>query len=274
VLSLSSVLEDEQTIEMLVTAKAYPTVSTKYTEAVCVAGIRLDSEEPAWVRLFPVLFRDLPKHQQFGKYQHVRLRVGRHGSDRRVETWRPVLETIELGSVVPAGGAWAARRKLIEHMLGPTMCELNRGRQGGGAGPSLGIVQPKLIKGISIEREDAWSDSQRAIQAQGNFFTKKPALVKPAQRFNYKYICHEPDCKGHEQKIVDWELGEVYRRWPHRDDADLEEQIKSRWLTEMCAEDRETMFFVGDQHRWPGQFLVLGTFWPEYAQAEAQASLF
>ena len=42
----------------------------------------------------------------------------------------------------------------------------------------------------------------------------------------------------------------------------------------MCAEDRETMFFVGDQHRWPGQFLVLGTFYPEYAQAAAQASLF
>lgn len=266
--------EDEQTIEMLVVAKAYPTVSTKYNEAVCVAGIRLDTEEPEWVRLFPVPFRELPQHQQFGKYEVIRLRARRHGTDQRAETWRPKLDSIELLRFVPAGGAWAARREIIEPLIGPTMCELNQGRRKGGTGPSLGIVEPALIKSISVEAEDQWSDSQKAIQAQGNFFTEKPALIKPGQRFSYKYLCKEPGCKGHEQKIVDWELGEAYRRWSHRNVADLEQQIKAKWLDEMCAEHRETMFFVGDQHHWPGQFLVLGTFYPEYALDAAQPSLF
>ena len=40
----------------------------------------------------------------------------------------------------------------------------------------------------------------------------------------------------------------------------------------MCAETREPMFFVGDQHRYPGQFLVLGTFWPERQPDENQLS--
>ncbi|MGO9754536.1 MAG: hypothetical protein ACLP8S_06355 [Solirubrobacteraceae bacterium] len=30
----------------------------------------------------------------------------------------------------------------------------------------------------------------------------------------------------------------------------------------MCSEKNEPLFFVRDQHRYPGQFFVLGTFYP------------
>jgi hypothetical protein len=46
--------------------------------------------------------------------------------------------------------------------------------------------------------------------------------------------------------------------------------IKHKWLDELCGEDRMPMFFVGDQHRRPGQFLVPGTWSPIRQPDEAQ----
>ena len=91
---------------------------------------------------------------------------------------------------------------------------------------------------------------------------RKTELVKPEHAFSYHWFCEEPGCKGHTQKIVDWELGEAYRSWPLYGQA-LLDAIEAKWLGEMCAPERDPMFFVGDQHTRPGQFLVLGTFWPK-----------
>ena len=41
---------------LLVTVKTYPTLSTKYGETVCTAGVR---EDGSWVRLYPVPFRSV-----------------------------------------------------------------------------------------------------------------------------------------------------------------------------------------------------------------------
>jgi hypothetical protein len=30
----------------------------------------------------------------------------------------------------------------------------------------------------------------------------------------------------------------------------------------LCAADRDTAFFIGNQHQHPGSFLVLGVWWP------------
>jgi hypothetical protein len=260
-------------MRVLVTVKAYPSVSTKYGEAICVAGIRLDSAKPEWVRLFPIGFRDLPTTLRFAKYQAITLRARKHSTDRRAETWRPDVESIECGEDVPAGGAWIARRRLIEPLLGPTMCELHRGRKGGAAGPSLGLVRPARVRGIRVAQESAWSPGQQGTVAQGNLLTTKPELTKPRHAFSYSYLCEEPGCKGHVQKIVDWELGEAYRGWTQKGD-ELVEAIQRKWMDHMCADKREPFFFVGDQHTRPGQFLVLGTFYPERRPNEDQLALF
>ncbi len=41
---------------VLITVKTYPTLSRKYGETVCTAGIR---EDGSWVRIYPVPFRRL-----------------------------------------------------------------------------------------------------------------------------------------------------------------------------------------------------------------------
>src|SRR4051794_12186087 len=97
-------------MDILVTVKAYPSISTKYGEAVCVAGVRIDTPGPEWIRLFPVAFRDLEHSRQFAKYQVVRLRAQRHTTDTRRETWRPDVDSIQVVCELKAGAYWPERR--------------------------------------------------------------------------------------------------------------------------------------------------------------------
>jgi hypothetical protein len=98
-------------ISLVVTVKAYPAISQKHGEAVCVAGIRTDSD-PRWVRLWPVYFRDLPFSQRFQKYQEIHLDVQR-SSDTRPESARPLPDTLVTGNTMGSANAWScsARRR-------------------------------------------------------------------------------------------------------------------------------------------------------------------
>ncbi len=114
---------------MLVTVKAYPTVSQQHGEAVCVAGIRLDVEPHAWVRLFPVPYRDLAGDQQFRKWQVIDLEAQRAATDRRPESFTPIVPTGPGHRHEERMGAAAADRRAIpgaEQVRGPPAAE---GRQ-------------------------------------------------------------------------------------------------------------------------------------------------
>jgi hypothetical protein len=257
-------------MEVLVTVKAYPAISGTYGEVICVAGVRLDTPEPHFVRFFPVHFRDLHYDQQFRKYQVIRLRACRHSTDRRAESYRPDTDSIRLGQFLPPDCSWAARRRWLDPLVGPTMCELARDRKGGNnEARSLGLVRPARVVSISRYTPKAWTPPQEAKLRQGNLFSAKPELERPPHAFRYRWKCEEPGCDGHTQTIADWEIGEAFRSWRARG-LDPVEAVKHKWLEVLCDETRDTHFFVGDQHQRPGKFLVLGVAWPE-RRAEVRA---
>jgi hypothetical protein len=260
-------------MDALVTVKAYPSISQTYGEAICVAGVRVDGPSPRWIRLYPVQFRELSPEQRFGKYAVIRLRARQHTTDRRSETWRPDTDSIEVIQKLPAGGHWPARRHWVEPLIGPTMCELNRGRAGGRPGPSLGIVKPARVVDVVAAAAGDWSEAQRNTLLQGSLLgaTSTTELEKPAHAFAYQWHCQDPDCRGHKQTIVDWECGQAYRSWRGHG-RDPVEAVRQKWL-KLCADDRDAHFFVGDQHQHPGAFLILGVFWPEYRPHAAQLTL-
>lgn len=260
-------------MEILVTVKAYPQPSHAYREAVCAAGVRLDTAEPELVRLYPVTFRDLDPERQFEKWEVIRVRVAKHSTDRRSESWRPDVDSIERLRRIPAGGHWAERREVVEPLLGPTMCELYQGRKGGGDGPSLGIVPVREILGLAVEEAEAWSPTQVALLSQRSLIGKeKRMLEKTPHTFFYRWLCPEPGCNGHRQSIADWELGQAYRRW-ERSGYDPVAAVRAKWGDEICGPDRELFLFVGDQHQRPGGFMVLGAFWPRCAPNRNQLEL-
>jgi hypothetical protein len=63
---------------ILITVKTYPTLSRKYGETVCTAGVR---EDGTWVRIYPVPFRRLDEKQQYKKYDWLEARLVRNTTD-------------------------------------------------------------------------------------------------------------------------------------------------------------------------------------------------
>ncbi|MGI6346487.1 MAG: hypothetical protein ACOX2U_05010 [Limisphaerales bacterium] len=60
-----------------VVVKTYPTISKKYRELVCTAGVL---EDGSWIRLYPVAFRTLEAFQKYPKYSWIEVEVERNGA--------------------------------------------------------------------------------------------------------------------------------------------------------------------------------------------------
>ena len=74
---------------VLILAKTYPSPSKKYVETSCVAGIE---ENGKMIRLYPVPYRLLEKHRQFGKWQWVEVLTEKAHDDQRKESHRVLLD--------------------------------------------------------------------------------------------------------------------------------------------------------------------------------------
>ena len=86
----------------------------------------------------------------------------------------------------------------------------------------------------------------------------------------YPYRCLESGCKSHTPTLIDWEVGEAGWKWPRRyPESEIPTRIREKFLTQLCCEDRDTHFFVGNQKRYPQGFLVLGVFWPRLESVSA-----
>ena len=249
-------------LEMLVTVKAYPALSTKYGEVVCVAGIRIEDETPKWTRLFPVPFRDLPFDQRFKKYQWIGVDAERHDGDLRPETFRPNPDSLECGSVMTTNDRWRERRRLIDPLMIPSMCWLqDRQREDG---TSLGVFRPRQVQAFEYEPVDEWSEDKLAVAAQPSlWFPNRSNLEQVPYRFRYRWVCEDRRCRGHAQSVVDWELAQAFRSWRGGyDEPTLLRKLEEKWLGDMCDASRDTAFFSGNMHRYQESFLVLGVFWP------------
>lgn len=261
-----------ESIEFLPLVKAYPVLSKTYGEVSCVAGVEITLAGPRWIRLYPVPFRALDDTQQFRKYQPMRVSVGTHSGDRRPETRRPNRDSIELvGDPIPPKNAWALRRRFVEPLMAPSMCAI-LGRQKA-EGTSLGVFRPKRVMDLVIDPANVNEEKRqiaRAWAAQPSLLDGLESEEKAYQMrelelipwtFKYRYECDDPRCRTHTQSIIDWEIAEYYRHVCHFDN--WRDRMKRRWVGDLCAPDRDTAFFVGNQHQYLNSFLVLGVWWPE-----------
>ncbi len=259
-----------EAVELLVTVKAYPGLSTKYGEVVCVAGVRTDLAAPAFIRLFPVAFRDLPSTTRFAEYANLGLRVRKTTSDSRPESYSPYLDTVVVGATINTGpkSTWGHRWKVLGPLAGAhTMCGLQQEQARSGA--SLGLIRVREVLDLEIGPNEEFDARRLAIaemSAQASLFDvrARPVLEPAPYKMKYRYRCEEPGCRTHSQTFIDWEAAEAARSWRPRYAApgELERKLREKFLTQMCADGRDTHFFVGNQHLAPKAFLVLGVFWP------------
>lgn len=266
----------EEQMQILIVVKAYPQPSRTYGETVCVAGVRVDKLPTSWVRLYPVAYRDLAFAGRFKKYQFVSLRVFRSPSDQRPESYKPNITTLSLGSVLSTSHNWRDRWRYLDTFAGATTaCQL-LAQQTQPSAPSLGLIKPRRVLDLEIEPNDAFpEDKQRLAElaAAGDLFTAERSVLEPAPyRLKYSYVCQEQGCRGHKQTLIDWEAGQAARSWraEGRAEDELPGLLRQKFFNQICAPDRDTYFFLGNQHLHPQSFLVLGVFWPPAASRPAQ----
>jgi len=144
---------------ILVTVKTYPTLSRKYGETVCTAGVRPDG---SWVRMYPVPFRRLDEKEQYSKFDWLECQLQRNKADVRPETFRP-FDQQELQRVdhMDTSHNWRERRALLlgKARVYDTLDELIAGAKANEL--SLAVFKPRRIVDFVWEEEAREWDPER-----------------------------------------------------------------------------------------------------------------
>ncbi|WP_313920423.1 hypothetical protein [Tahibacter sp.] len=255
---------------ILVLAKTYPSPSAKHVETSCVAGINQDG---AMRRLYPVPFRMIEQDQQFKKWQWIEAGLEKAAADHRPESHKVDIGTLVTKDEVTPRQNWAERREWMDKM--PTFGsydEIEQARQDCGA--SIALLQPKRVLGLEIKdaRHREWTDEEREkltrAQMQGDLFSELQAkqqvreLRKLPFDFYYSCVCDTPEGeKPFKHKIVDWEAGVLFWKMHRQHGADgWKEKFRAKLEDDLISKD--LMFLMGNQHRFPDQWLIISLFYP------------
>ena len=247
---------------ILITVKAYPVPSISYGETVCCAGIDLKSNE--WIRLWPVPYRDLELQKRFKKYDVVEVSCGKAAADKRPESYKIVPESIKIIDRISSNDKWRRRKQLVFAMPIKSQCFIEcESRE---KDTSLGIVKPEQIKFSYKKRPASSPEERRACYAQyGLFIPKKDPVEEIPFIFYYEFKCFSmPACPGHKLPILDWEIGQAYRKFREKskDQTETLKKVEMKWLDISNSAKKDVYFYVGNQLRFRDQFAVLGVFWP------------
>jgi len=238
----------------MLTVKASPEIGRTHGETVCVTGIRLDTDRPHWIRLFPVQWQWF-WGKSHPKYQVIDIDVEHHAKDQRPESFRPSLDSVV---VHREKSTKAQRAATLADLDQYTMCDLVAAK--GWKRPSLGLVVPREIIGFSVfdNTEDSAHTTKMNKAAQASLLTQgAPTLELCPYTFKLHYRCAAEGCNTHTQTIVDWEISEAWRNWRHSYPDDYLARIEKKWL-ELVDAERKPALYVGNQHQAPQGFLVLG----------------
>ena len=75
--------------------------------------------------------------------------------------------------------------------------------------------------------------------------------------FSYRFTCYDDRCvRGHELQVIDWEIGESYRKWSNAYGGDWREAIRARYERELPA--RDLQFVLGNLAKRQHTFVIIG----------------
>jgi len=245
---------------VLITVKTYPTLSKKYGETVCTAGIRPDG---TWVRMYPVPFRRLDEKERYKKFDWLDVRLARNKADPRPETFRPVDET-ELRPVAQMGTGkrrdWAERRALLlkTARVYDRLDMLIAGAKKNEI--SLAVFKPTKIANFIHEDETReWDEKKleemRRHTSQSELFSdnswRETFKVIPKMPYSFSYRFEDATGTKSELQILDWEIGALY--WNCLRDAEGDEavalaKVRQKYFGAFLKTDLH--FFLGTTQQW------------------------
>lgn len=238
---------------ILITVKTYPTLSRKYGETVCTAGVR---EDGSWVRIYPVPFRRLEESEQYRKYDWIECDLVRHRNDPRPESHHPA-DNRQLVPIAHLDTAdeWRERRRLL---LGQCDVHTRLNTLIDGAKDnrmSLAVFKPTRIKRFFWEPEEReWEPAKLAQMRnqanQGDLFAeerwRRTFQVIPKLPYSFSYEFEDADGKNSKLTILDWEIGALFwncmRRYAN-DETTALEKVRMKYADQFLQTDLH--FFLG-----------------------------
>ena len=257
---------------LLITVKTYPTLSRKYGETVCTAGVR---EDGSWVRIYPVPFRRLDEAEQYKKFDWIECDLVRSRKDPRPESHHPA----DMKQLVPTGHIdtadnWRERRRLL---LGRTKVHASLQTLIDGAKAnelSLAVFKPARVRDFIWEEEDSEWDAGKLAEMrnranQGEMFTeeewRQTFNVIPKLPFSFSYRFEDEAGKASEMQVLDWEAGALYwncLRSSNGDEKAALAKVRQKYFDEFTRKDPH--FFLGTTQefhfRAPNPWVIIGVF--------------
>lgn len=267
-----------------IVVKTYPTISEKYAELVCTAGIR---EDGSWIRLYPMPFRLLSDEQKYPKYTWIEADVEPNNSDFRSESFRPDVSSIK---VFPKSkkADWEERRKILfkNKEIYTNRAKLVEAAKREENPISLALFKPTKIIDFVIEDDSKeWNikklASLQARSKQLNLFRDEKEIEnefrvvqKVPYKFSYSFI--DDDGKTSTLMIEDWEIGMLYfncLRSTNGNEQEAVKKVKKKYFDQFLQ--RDVYFILGTTLKYHyvsrNPFIIIGVFYPPKYQ---QLSLF
>lgn len=250
--------------QILITVKAYPNPSKKYSETVCCAGVDLSNNQ--LIRLYPIPYRDLDNEKKFKKYSVIEVDCWKAKDDKRPESFKVDPDSIKIIKHLDTKKKWQKRKDVVLHTHIKSMCQIYKDAKEEDL--SLGIIKPIKISFDWKKQSPSNAQAREACYAQLSFFNKyKDAIEEIPYSFYYTFYCAEDkNCPGHKLLIIDWEIGQAYRSWraQYKDEKILLNKIKQQWENIADENAKDVYLFVGNMQRFRQTFMILGVFFPPY----------
>lgn len=263
-------MSEESQERILITVKTYPTLSRKYGETVCTAGVR---EDGSWVRIYPVPFRRLDEEQQYRKYDWLHCALIRNRNDPRPETFRP-RRASEMQPVGHMGTSdrWRERRELLlkRATVHTRLAELIAGAKANRL--SLAVFKPARIIDFTWEEEEREWDSakveeMRQLTQQAEIFAedawRETFKIIPKLPYSFSYRFKDADGKESRMVVLDWEIGALY--WNCLQGTDGDEaaalvKVRQKYVDDFARKDLH--FFLGTTQQFhfvaPNPWVIVG----------------
>ncbi|MGM3307359.1 hypothetical protein ACSQ6I_15520 [Anabaena sp. WFMT] len=263
--------------KILIATKTYPSISMKYEEVVCTAGVLLDDNDKPlqWIRIYPIRFRSLEIDKHYPRWSIISAEIEKNPKDNREESFRINDESITILGKIDTSNNWEERKSLVllDNLEFQSIEDIKK------QGKSLGIIKPKSIKKYYYKDDTReWSKKQQAVQNQLNLFKKPVDLEKIPYKFYYNFVSY--DDSNHNLSIIDWEIQQLYRNSRNASTKSIQQEREQEALEKVRQklEDefmnkKDLYFIVGNQQRYPDSFMIIGIFYPPKLKFE-QMNLF
>ena len=259
---------------ILILVKTYPSISQKYRETVCTAGLLLDKEfkPSSWIRIYPIRYRNLDNDKRFQKWTIISAKIERNDRDHRDESYRIDDGSIEIIRQIDYKyDAWQERRNFLLPFQARSTSEIRD------SGKSLGLIKPKQVKRSLFQADSRdWSPKQQAVLDQKDLLEPErdfKDLEKIPYKFFYEFI--EEDNTRHKYSIIDWEIYQLYRNCRNRAQSNGEQDTEKIAVQKVIqkldylAYEKDLYLIIGSIKNHPQNFVVIGRFSPpiiEYTQ--------